>query len=110
MEDKEIMEVTNIDEVTSDNVEVIDTPEQKSDGKGCGLTLKVGLVAAGAALATVAGKLRQRKKRKDEEKEEKEESEKVEYLKSKGYRVYAPDEAPVRDLEPEDIEEMEEEE
>lgn len=106
MEDNENMEVTNIDEVTSDNIEVIDTPEQKSDDKGCGLILKVGLVAAGAALATVAGKLRQRKKRKDEEKEE---SKKVEYLKSKGYRVYAPDEAPVRDLEVEDIEEMEEE-
>ena len=107
MEDKEIMKVTKNDEVTSDNIEVIDTPEQKSDDKGYGLILKVvGLVASGAALATVAGNLRQRKKRKDEEKEE---SEKVEYLKSKGYRVYAPDEAPVRDLEPEDIEEMEEE-
>lgn len=106
MEDKEMMEVTNIDEVTSDNVEVIDTPNQKTEDKGCGLILKAGLVVVGMGLATVAGKLRRKKKERDEAKEE---AKNVEYLKSKGYRIYAPDEAPVRDLDPEDIEEIVEE-
>lgn len=71
-------------------------PEEKKSGSDT--LFKVGLVAVGAGLTWLGCKLKKKKQEANKKKL-------IEDLKKEGYRVYAPDEAPVRDINPIPIEE-----